>query len=412
MQFRKSTLDNGLEIVAECNPEAYSAALGFFVKTGARDEADEIAGVSHFLEHMAFKGSATRTADDVNRDFDEIGAQYNAYTGEEQTVYYAAVLPEYQDRALELLADILRPALRENDFTTEKKVIIEEIRMYDDQPPFGADEKCRALYFGAHPLGRSVLGTEATIGALAPDAMRGYFLRRYSPANIVLAGAGRIDFDALMRGAQQHCGAWEPRPSDRRIEPAMPCYTFRTLCKPNATQQYAVMMAAGPAATDADRYPAKLLAMILGDETGSRLYWELIDPGLAEHVSLNHYEYEGAGLMVTFVSCDPALATQNLQRIVDVYRAAEAHGVSKEELDQAKSKVSSRIVLSGERARARLFTVGTDWIQRRQYRSVRDDLEAVAAISVEEVRRVLEKYPLSRVATVTIGPLASVRPPE
>src|SRR5215467_2449851 len=111
MRFHRQTLGNGLEVVAECNDDAYSSALGYFVQTGARDETDDVSGVSHFLEHMMFKGTATRSADDVNREFDEMGAHYNAFTSEESTVYYAAVLPEYQDAAVDLLADIMRPAL-------------------------------------------------------------------------------------------------------------------------------------------------------------------------------------------------------------------------------------------------------------------------------------------------------------
>src|SRR5512141_930133 len=129
MELLKHTLPNGLEIVAECNGAAYSTALGFFVNTGARDENDAIAGVSHFLEHMVFKGTPTRSADDVNREFDEMGAHYNAFTNEENTVFYATVLPEHQDHAVGLLADILRPSLRQDDFNTEKQVILEEIQM-------------------------------------------------------------------------------------------------------------------------------------------------------------------------------------------------------------------------------------------------------------------------------------------
>ena len=209
MEFLTHVLPNGLEIVAECNPEAYSTALGFIVKTGARDESDEIAGVSHFLEHMAFKGTPTRSADDVNRELDEMGSHCNAGTSEETTVYYAPVLPEYQSRATEVLADILRPSLREADFQTEKKVILEEIQMFEDQPPFGADEKCRAAFFGDHPLGRSVLGTMASIEALPVAAMRDYFRRRYAPGNIVLAAAGRVDFDRMVADCQRACGGWE-----------------------------------------------------------------------------------------------------------------------------------------------------------------------------------------------------------
>ncbi len=198
MEFLKHTLPNGLQIVAECNEAAYSTAVGFFVNTGARDENDAIAGVSHFLEHMVFKGTPTRSADDVNREFDEMGAHYNAFTNEENTVFYAAVLPEHQCRAVDLLADILRPSLRADDFETEKQVILEEIQMYEDQPPFGADDKGRAMHFGAHPLGRSVLGTAESVRGLTSEAMGEYFRRRYSPGNIVLAAAGRIDFAGLV----------------------------------------------------------------------------------------------------------------------------------------------------------------------------------------------------------------------
>ena len=171
MEFLEHKLPNGLTVVAECNADAYSTAVGFFVETGARDETAAQAGVSHFLEHMVFKGTPTRSGEDVNRAFDEMGAHYNAFTSEENTVYYAAMLPEHQTAAVELLADILRPSLREEDFNTEKKVILEEIKMYEDQPPFGADEKCRAAHFGPHPLGRSVLGTLDTVGALTVDAI-------------------------------------------------------------------------------------------------------------------------------------------------------------------------------------------------------------------------------------------------
>jgi predicted Zn-dependent peptidase len=408
MEFLKHTLPNGLEIVAECNGEAYSTALGFFVKTGARDETDAVAGVSHFLEHMAFKGTSTRSADDVNREFDEMGAHHNAFTNEENTVYYAAVLPEYLDRAVELLGDILRPALREDDFTTEKQVILEEIEMYEDQPPFGADEKARALYFGSHSLGRSVLGTAHSIRDLPVDEMRDYFRRRYSPANIVLAGAGRIDFEQLAASAERRCGAWEPVSTKRTIQPAAACDGFQVLHKETATQQYLLQLSPGPTAEDADRYAVKLLATVLGDDSGSRLYWELIDPGLAEHASLSHCEYQGAGMMMTYMSCDPPHAAGNLKRIVDVYRHAESEGIALVELDQAKHKIRSRIVLSSERPRGRLFALGTDWIYRGSYRPVEAELEAVAGVTLDELTAVLAKYPLSRATTVTIGPLRAL----
>src|SRR6202165_5994796 len=157
VSFQSQTLKNGLQIISETSPSARSVALGFFVRTGSRDEVANVSGVTHFLEHMVFKGTPRRTALDVNRDFDRIGANYNAFTSEENTVFYAAILPEYVPQAVDLLADILRPSLRGEDFNMEKKVIIEEIGMYDDQPMWCAYDNAKKAFFADHPLGNSVL---------------------------------------------------------------------------------------------------------------------------------------------------------------------------------------------------------------------------------------------------------------
>src|SRR6478609_4908425 len=167
MPFHQQKLANGLTIIGETSPSASSTAIGFFVRTGSRDETPDVSGVSHFLEHMVFKGTPRRSALDVNCDFDRIGASYNAYTSEENTVFYAAVLPEYLPQAVDILADILRPSLRGEDFDMEKKVIIEEIGMYDDQPMWCAYDHAKKLFFNTHPLGNSVLGTKESITALS-----------------------------------------------------------------------------------------------------------------------------------------------------------------------------------------------------------------------------------------------------
>ncbi len=315
MEFLEHKLPNGLTIVAERNSEAYSTAVGFFVETGARDETAALAGVSHFLEHMVFKGTPTRSAEDVNRAFDEMGAHYNAFTSEENTVYYAAMLPEHQTVAVELLADILRPSLRDEDFNTEKKVILEEIKMYEDQPPFGADDKCKAAHFGQHPLGHSVLGTAETVGALSVEAMRDYFRRRYSPGNITLVGSGRVDFDELVRTADRLCGAWQPVPGGRDEPPAADHSGLQCLHKDSATLEYVVQLVNGPDSRSRERFAAKILATVLGDDSGSRLYWALVDSGLAENASLAHYDYQGTGLYMTYMTCEAERTAANLAQI-------------------------------------------------------------------------------------------------
>jgi predicted Zn-dependent peptidase len=408
VEFRQETLDNGLEVIAECNDAAHSLGIGFFVRTGARDETDEVAGVSHFLEHMVFKGTPRRSAEDVNREFDEIGAHYNAFTSEENTVYYASVLPEYQEASIDILADVMRPSLRDDDFNMEKKVIIEEIQMYGDQPPFLMDDHIKELHYGRHPLARSVLGTVDTIAALDVSQMRDYFAARYAPGNVFVAAAGRVDFDNLVRQVAQRCGRWERHPAPRDTPPSASKTTFKLVERESSTQQYILQLADAPASEDADRYAAKLLATMFGDDSGSRLYWDLVDPGIAESASLGHYEYQGLGMFYSWMSCAPEDADENFALLRAAQQLAEAKGFSPEELRRARSKLKARVVLGSERPRNRLFNVGGNWMQRREYRSVADDLATVDAVTLSDIHAVLKKYPLTRATTVTIGPLAEL----
>jgi predicted Zn-dependent peptidase len=412
LEFHSHRLPNGLEIVAESNDDAHSMGVAFMVRTGSRDESNELAGVSHFLEHMCFKGTPRRSADDVNREFDEIGAHYNAFTSEECTAYYASVLPEYQEGCVDLLADILRPSLRPDDFDMEKKVILEEIQMYLDQPPFGMDDRIKELHLGGHPLAKSVLGTSESVGALSPDKMRDYFTKRYAADNVFVAAAGKLDFDALVEQVAARCGDWQPQRAGRDKPQALSQTRFEVVHRPSATQEYVLQISDAPSSEDADRYAAKLLATIVGDDTGSRMFWELTDTGLAESATLGHYEYLGVGMYYTWLSCEPELVEKNLQRLQTIYRDVDSAGISVEELQQAKNKVKARVVLGSERPQNRLFNVGGNWLQRREYRSVADDLATLDAVTVDQVWGVLRKYPFSRCSTITVGPCEKVRRPE
>lgn len=416
MAFLRERLDNGLEVIAETTESALSTSVGFFVMTGARDERDDLWGVSHFLEHMVFKGTADLSGDDINRRFDAMGASANAFTGEEDTVYYAAVLPRQQHEAVDLLARMMRPALREEDFTTEKLVILEEIRMYDDQPPFGADDRCRASFFGRHPLGRSVLGSTESIRALPVEAMRDYHRRRYGPGTVVLAASGAVDFPALVESARRLCGDWEPMPAGDRRVPDVPRAPadggVERIVRPSAALAYAVRMAAGPAEPDPDRYAAKLLSVVLGDSSGSRLYWELVDSGAAEQASLHHQDFLDAGLFVTQLSCDAADVEPLLERILRIYAEARGEGIDNREFTQARNKLAARVVLGGERPRRRLFDVGLEWSHSRTYRSVADTLRIVESLTLDDVQRVLSAWaPDGPAATVLAGPGAEGEAP-
>jgi predicted Zn-dependent peptidase len=412
MQFQHATLDNGLEVIAELNDRAHSIAAGFFVKTGSRDESGELAGVSHFLEHMTFKGTARRDAVAVNRDFDKVGAKHNAQTSEEDTFYHVTCLPEYLPQAFDVLSDILRPTLRGEDFETEKQVIIEEIRMYLDNPMSVAYEAAKAAHFGKHPLGNSILGTVDSITALQADQMRGYFEQRYSPSNIVLAFAGRADWTTLVDLANSHCGAWRGGAASRLAAPVHGVGSFQAILRADDQQQTVVAVGNGPPLESPDRYAAHLLATVLGDHTGSRLYWALIDPGLADGAELSYQDYNQAGAFFSFLSCEPSSTQANLDKIAQVYRDAIAHGVTEEELVQAKNKVLARSVLRSERPMGRLASLGFHWMYRHAYLSVEDELDAFSKVTLDDLRRLLAAWPLWPLTIVSVGPTTDIQAPE
>ncbi len=249
-----------------------------------------------------------------------------------------------------------------------------------------------------------MLGTLDSIESLPLEAMREYFRRRYSPGNIVLAAAGRVDFDRLVADCRRACGDWEAVQSPRLVQQPRTRTGFQRLTKASATQQYIIQMSPAPTADDDDRYAAKVLTVILGDSSGSRLYWEVVDPGIAEAAELGHAEYLGAGVFVTQISCAPEDAEEVYERAMEVYKTAHAEGVTEAELRQAKNKVRSQLVLSSERPARRLFAVGGDWVYRREYRSLENDLDLVAAITLDEVAAVLKRYSLLEGTTLSIGP--------
>jgi predicted Zn-dependent peptidase len=409
MKFHRATLPNGLEVIAELNDRAYSVAAGFFVKTGSRDETGSLSGVSHFLEHMTFKGTPRRNALTVNRDFDRVGAKHNAQTSEEDTFYHVTCLPEYLPPAFDVLADILRPTLREDDFETEKKVIIEEIRMYLDNPMSVAYEAAKTAHFGKHPLGNSILGTVESITAMKVGEMREYFARRYSPANIVLGFAGKADWSQLVGLAEAHCTSWQGGPAHRQANPVHGTGAFQTILREDDQQQTVVGVCDAPPLETEDRYAAHLLATILGDHTGSRLYWALVDPGLADGAELSYQDYNQAGTFFTFLSCEPEETQANLGRIAQAYRTVMSGGVTEDELTQAKNKVLARCVLRSERPMGRLSSLGFHWAYRRTYLTLEDELEAFSRVTLSDLRRLLHDWPLWPMTIVSVGPTTEIR---
>jgi predicted Zn-dependent peptidase len=275
-----------------------------------------------------------------------------------------------------------------------------------------AYEAAKAAHFGPHSLGNSILGTVESITALKADQMREYFTRRYSPHNIVLAFAGKSDWGSLVELAKSHCGTWQGKAADRVAAPVLGTGSFRAILRADDQQQTVVAVCNGPPLESNDRYAAHLLATIIGDHTGSRLYWTLIDPGLADGAELSYQDYNQAGVFFSFLSCEPSATQANLDRVAEVYKSTIANGVTDDELVQAKNKVLARSVLRSERPMGRLASLGFHWMYRHMYIPVEQELDAFNKVTVADLRSLLADWPLWPLTVVSVGPTTEVRAPD
>ena len=403
LTFRHHQLANGLDIVAEENPDSHSFAAGIFVKTGSRDEEPSINGVSHFLEHMMFKGSSKYTWEDVNRIFDEIGARYNAFTTDEMTAYYANVIPEFTEKTIEHLSHLLRPAIRNEDFDTEKKVILEEIAMYLDDPGHRLYEKLIEVHFANHPLAQSVLGSADSIRKLKRDEMASYFARRYGPGNMVLSVTGKMDFDEVIGLVDKYCGSWKPVDAPRH-QP-QPLYRPQRVALEDAklNRQYTMGLTPGPSAQDERRFAARVLADVVGDSDGSRFYWALVDNAVAEDADFGFFPHDGVGSFYIGLTTEP----DRSQRALDI-ALAELQRVKRDlandEVERAKNKIASSLVLSGEVPLGRMRTIGSQWIYNKEYRSLETDMETLMGVTPTSLRELMEDYAFDPMTIVSLGP--------
>jgi predicted Zn-dependent peptidase len=392
VEFKQTQLANGLQVIAEVDPDAHTAAVGFYVKTGARDEDAAVMGVSHFLEHMMFKGTETRTAAVVDRDFDDIGADHNAYTSGEMTAFWAHALPERLPRVVEILSDILRPALRQGDFDDEKGVILEEIAMYEDQPFWVLYERTMEAYYRSHPLAHRVLGTRETIEALAREQMTEYFQRRYSADNTTVALAGRLDFDATVDLLSQSCGGWEATRTRRQYPGLEPAGDEITITSDNVNRHYALSVAPAPPIEDPRRYASAALTQILGDSEGSRFYWALVETGLAEEARAQYDGHDQVGAFLVYYVCSPDDAAQ-VARVVDEQIDELVKTLTADDLDRIKSKIATAATLQGELPAGRMHRLGRLWTTTGEYRSLEEELERINAVTLDDLRGVYAEFP-------------------
>ncbi len=384
--IRTAVLSSGLTVVTEPMAEAHSVSLGFWVGTGARDEDDRSAGASHCLEHLLFKGTADRSAAAIAEAVDEVGGDFNAYTTKEYTSFYIRLLSDDVELGLDILSDIMwRPALRPTDLDAERLVILDELHMHADEPADAVAEQAASALFPGHPLGREVLGTEASVAAMTAPQIREFFEEHYRPANMVAAVAGDVDHDTVVAGLADRAGDATGGAAPPRTAPAADVEGLR-VSRRRTEQAHLVLAARCPGRHDPSRYALAVLDHVLGGGLSSRLFQEIRERrGLAYSIWSERVAFHDAGYVSVGLGTSPENVAEVLGVVVDTLDALGAEGVTERELAVAKGYLRAETLLSAEDSGARMGRLGGAMLLHGEVLSVDDVLARIEAVTAEDV---------------------------
>lgn len=389
---KRAEFPGGLRVFSEPLSEATSVSLGVWIRAGSRDERDEVAGISHLMEHMLFKGTPTMDALGIAQAFEGIGAQENAATGEEYTVLYARFLPEHLERALDIMSDmVLRPTLV--DLEREREVIVEEIKMYEDRPDQLADEYLSSLIFHEDTLGRPIIGSAETVRGVDHETLRGFHAATYTAPNVFVVGAGRLEregFERMVREKLEGLPAGEP--FERRAQPKRP--ESRFFFKFKETEQYHVSMGSlGIPASSEDRFAMAALNNVLGGGMSSRLFQEVREKrGLAYAVYSYHQGYSDAGAIKTYVGSTTNNVGEAVRVIAEQLGRIAEEPVGEEELERTRQQLKSSTLLALESTAARMNRIGRSVITGSELLSPEEVAERIEAVTAEDVMRLAQAH--------------------
>lgn len=404
--IRTTTLDNGLQVVTESMSDVRSLALSFWVGTGSRDEKDAEWGISHFLEHLLFKGSETRSALDIAQAIDAIGGDMNAFTTKECTAFYLRVLADDREMALDILCDIMcAPAFDPDEIESERDVVLEEILMRNDEPADLAHELFSAAMFSGHTLGREILGDKAGIEAMTGDEIRRFFEHHYRPRNLVFAAAGRLDHDEIVADVERRWRARDGGERPLRTPPTLGSSGHAVHHRPT-DQAHLVLGMSAPDRHHHDRYAASLLDTILGGGMSSRLFQEVREKrGLAYTVYSCFTPYDDAGELSFYVGTAPKRVDEASTVVREVIGDFQQRGATELELQRAKQHLRATAALGLEDSGARMSRIGRSLLLHGDILTVDEVTARLDAVTLDELNelasRLLETEPVS----VVVGPV-------
>jgi predicted Zn-dependent peptidase len=379
-------LESGVRVVTEAMPSVRSIALGLFVGVGSRDETDSQQGISHFIEHLLFKGTERFGSTEIDEIFDAMGAEINAGTSKETTTLYARFLDRHLERALEVMSDVLRPAWADVD--SERQVVIEEIAMYEDEPSDKVHDVLAGAVFGDHPLGRPIIGTPDVVGSVSIEDLAAYHGSRYRPGRFVVAAAGNLEHERVVALVEQALAAGGPAPGTTQTlngagSERAPEVRFH---RKETEQVHLCLGATGISRSDERRFALRVLDTVLGGSSSSRLFQEVRERrGLAYSVFSYFGQFVDAGEVALYVGTRPDRVAEALEVIAGELHRLQDEPVGAAELDRAKENVKGRTALALESTSARMHRLGSSILTGMPVLSPDEIMARVDAVSADDL---------------------------
>jgi len=405
--YKKTTLDNGLRIVSESIPYMSSVSLGIFVGTGSRSETPNEQGVSHFIEHLMFKGTHKRSARDIAEMVDDIGGQLNAATDRESTCYYIKVLPEHLELGMDILSDmLLHSKFAETDVEKERQVVLEEISLYEDSP----DELIHDLHMNSlwpgHALGRNILGTRDTIGAMNRQLIVDYTTRHYMPDNIVIAAAGNLTHEQLVGLVRIF---WDAvKGNAPHLVDVAPTFAAGRLFQEKDIEQIHICLGTPGVSHDAPQYySSHVLNTILGGGVSSRLFQNIREErGLAYSVCSYPSSFRDTGLMTIYTGVSPENSREVMDIIYSIINDIRCNGVHADEIKRAKEQLKAGLMFSLESSSSRMSRLGRAEISSREYLSPEKLAAKVDEVSLQQLFELAQPlYRKESTCLTALGPI-------
>jgi predicted Zn-dependent peptidase len=411
----RDTLDNGIRLVTESMTHVRSVSLGVWLTRGSRHESDAESGIAHFVEHMLFKGTATRTAEEIAQAVDSIGGQLDAFTAKEYASYYVKVLDQHVALAVDILSDIvLRPAFHEVDIEREKKVVLEEIKMVEDTPDDLVHEIFTQSFWEGHPLGRPILGTRDTVDALSRVRLRTHFEEAYTAQNLIISAAGHLEHSWVREALEKAFGAMRLSGAAASAGPPKPAPKVVIRSKDLEQSHVCVGVSSYPQ-HHGDRYSSYVLNTILGGSMSSRLFQNIREKrGLAYSVFSGLNAYRDAGSLTIYAGCANDAVGEVIDLIVEELRGIKQAPAPEVELRRAKDHLKGSVMLSLENTASRMSHLARQEIYFDRQFSLDETLEGIERVTPDDVQRVArDLFSNGSLAATVVGDVDGLRiPPE